>query len=120
MRKLEELISAAKVAPRKRLVAAYANDSHTIGATSKAIDLGIVDVTLVGDIETMKKVCQQEGIGINKFELVQESNEAKAAAKAVSLINEGKGHILMKGLCSTDKYMKDAFRQTGTLSCVCF
>ncbi len=106
MRKLEELISAAKVAPRKRLVAAYANDSHTIGATSKAIDLGIVDVTLVGDIETMKKVCQQEGIGINKFELVQESNEAKAAAKAVSLINEGKGHILMKGLCSTDKYMK--------------
>lgn len=106
MKKLEELISAAKAAPRKRLVAAYANDSHTIGATSRAIDLGIVDVTLVGDIDTIKSVCQQEGIDVNKFELVQESNEAKAAAKAVALINEGKGQILMKGLCSTDKYMK--------------
>lgn len=106
MKKLEELISAAKVAPRKRLVAAFANDSHTIGATSCAVDLGIVDVTLVGDIDTIKKVCQEEGIDVNKFELVQEANEAKAAAKAVSLINEGKGQILMKGLCSTDKYMK--------------
>lgn len=106
MKKLEELISAAKTAPRKRLVAAFANDSHTIGATSRAVDLGIVDVTLVGDIDTIKKVCQEEGIDVNKFELVQEVNEAKAAAKAVSLINEGKGQILMKGLCSTDKYMK--------------
>lgn len=106
MKKLEELISAAKAAPRKRLVAAFANDSHTIGATSRAVDLGIADVTLVGDIDTIKKVCQEEGIDVNKFELVQEANEAKAAAKAVSLINEGKGQILMKGLCSTDKYMK--------------
>lgn len=106
MKKLEELISAAKAAPRKRLVAAFANDSHTIGATSRAVDLGIVDVTLVGDIDTIKKVCQEEGIDVNKFELVQEANEVKAAAKAVSLINEGKGQILMKGLCSTDKYMK--------------
>ncbi|MBQ9255203.1 MAG: phosphate butyryltransferase [Bacteroidales bacterium] len=107
MKKLEELISAAKAAPRKTLVAAFANDSHTLGATSKAIDLGIADVILVGDIETIKATCQKEGIDVNKYkELVQEADEAKAAAKAVALVNEGKGQILMKGLCSTDKYMK--------------
>lgn len=115
MKHLEELITAAKAAPRKRLVAAYANDSHTIGATSRAIDLGIVDVTLVGDIDTIKKVCQEEGIDVNKFELVQEANEAKAAAKAVALINEGKGQILMKGLCSTDKYMKAVLNKENGL-----
>jgi phosphotransacetylase len=106
MRKLDEVIDAAKAKQKKRLVAAFANDAHTIGATSKAIDLGIVDVTLVGDIETIKKTCQQEGIDVNKFELVQEANEMNAAKLAVSLINEGKGSILMKGLCSTDKYMR--------------
>ncbi|MDY6381214.1 MAG: bifunctional enoyl-CoA hydratase/phosphate acetyltransferase [Synergistales bacterium] len=115
MKHLEELITAAKAAPRKRLVAAYANDSHTIGATSRAIDLGIVDVTLVGDIDTIKKVCQEEGIDVNKFELVQEANEAKAAAKAVALINEGKGQILMKGLCSTDKYMRAVLNKENGL-----
>lgn len=107
MKNLNELIATAKAAPRKTLVAAYANDSHTIGATSKAIDEGIVDVILVGDIDTIKATCQAEGIDINKFkELVQEADEAKAAAKAVALVNEGKGQILMKGLCSTDKYMR--------------
>lgn len=115
MKHLEELITAAKAAPRKRLVAAYANDSHTIGATSRAIDLGIVDVTLVGNIDTIKKVCQEEGIDVNKFELVQEANEAKAAAKAVALINEGKGQILMKGLCSTDKYMRAVLNKENGL-----
>ena len=87
-------------------MAAYANDSHTIGAVSEAIDAGIVEATLVGDIDTIKKVCAEEGIDVNKFELVQEADETKAGVKAVELINEGKGNLLMKGLLSTDKYMR--------------
>jgi phosphotransacetylase len=116
MRKLDEIITAAQKKGKQRLVAAFANDAHTIGATSKAIDLGIVDVTLVGDIETIKKTCQQEGIDVNKFQLVQEANEMNAAKLAVSLINEGKGNILMKGLCSTDKYMRAILnKETGLM-----
>lgn len=104
--KLDDLLELVKSKGKKRLVAAYANDSHTIGAVSAAIDKGIVDGTLVGDIETIKKVCAEEGIDVNKFELVQEADETKAGVKAVSLIREGKGDILMKGLLSTDKYMR--------------
>lgn len=104
--KLDGLYEAVKAKGKKRLVAAFANDSHTIGATSAAVDLGIIDATLVGDIETIKKVCQEEGIDVNKYTLVQEADEQKAANMAVQLINEGKGDILMKGLCSTDKYMR--------------
>ena len=104
--KLEQIIDAVKSKEKKRLVAAYANDSHTIGAINMAVEKGIVDATLVGDIETMKKVCAEEKIDVNKFELVQESDEQKAATLAVKLINEGKGDMLMKGLCSTDKYMR--------------
>ena len=104
--KLDDLLELVKTKEKKRLVAAYANDSHTIGAVSAAIDKGIVDATLVGDIDTIKKVCAEEGIDPNKFELVQEADETKAGVKAVSLIREGKGNILMKGLLSTDKYMR--------------
>lgn len=104
--KLDDLLELVKTKGKKRLVAAYANDSHTIGAVSMAIDRGIVDGTLVGDIETIKKVCAEENIDVNKFVLVQEADEAKAGAKAVELINEGKGDFLMKGLLSTDKYMR--------------
>jgi phosphate butyryltransferase len=104
--KLEQIIEAVKSKEKKRLVAAFANDSHTIGAINMAVEKGIVDATLVGDIETMKKVCADEKINVQKFELVQESDEQKAADLAVKLINEGKGNMLMKGLCSTDKYMR--------------
>ena len=104
--KLEQLLELVKTKGKKRLVAAYANDSHTIGAVSAAIDRGIVDGILVGDIETIKKVCAEEGIDVNKFELVQEAVDTKAGALAVQMINEGKADFLMKGLLSTDKYMR--------------
>lgn len=104
--KLEQLLDLVKTKGKKRLVAAYANDSHTIGAVSLAIDKGIVDGTLVGDIETIKKVCAEENINPDKFKLVQEADDNKAGAKAVEIINAGEADFLMKGLLSTDKYMR--------------
>lgn len=114
--KLDDLLELVKTKGKKRLVAAYANDSHTIGAVSKAVDLGIVDATLVGDIDTINKVCAEEGIDPNKFELVQEADDNKAGVKAVALIREGKGDLLMKGLLSTDKYMRAILnKETGLM-----
>lgn len=104
--KLEQMFDILKSKDKKRLVAAFANDSHTIEAVSKAVDLGIVDATLVGDEATIKKVCQAENIDVNKFKIVQEADETKAAQLAVKLINAGEGNLLMKGLVSTDKYMR--------------
>lgn len=114
--KLDDLLELVKTKGKKKLVAAYANDSHTIGAVSAAVDKGIVDATLVGDIDTIKQLCAEEGINPDKFELVQEADENKAGVKAVSLIREGKGDILMKGLLSTDKYMRAILnKETGLM-----
>ncbi len=104
--KLEQIFDAVRSKGKKRLVAAFANDSHTIGAVSMAIDMGIIDGILVGDESTIKKVCEEEKIDVKKFRIVQEADEMKAATKAVELINKGEGDILMKGLVSSDKYMR--------------
>ncbi len=104
--KLEQIIEAVKSKPKKTLVAAYANDAHTIEAVNNAVDLGIVDAILVGDEATIKDVCAKEGIDSGKFRIIQESDEQKAANLAVKLINDGEAGILMKGLVSTDKYMR--------------
>lgn len=103
---LEGIFDLVRSKSKKRVIAAYANDAHTIEALSGAIDIGIVDATLVGDEATIKKVCAEHKIDVTKFKIVQESDEMKAAAKAVDLINEGEGSVLMKGLVSTDKYMR--------------
>ena len=52
--KLDQLFDIVRSKPRKRLIAAYANDAHTIEAVSMAVDMGIIDATLVCDEPTMK------------------------------------------------------------------
>jgi len=103
---LNQVVELVTTKPKKRLVAAYANDEHTIEAVNAAVDMGIVDATLVGNEETINQVCHDLHIDSSKFRIVQESNDVKAATKACDLINQGEGDILMKGLLSTDKYMK--------------
>ena len=104
--KLDDMFEKLKSLPSKRLVAAYANDSHSIGAINKAVEMGLVEATLVGDKNIIQEVCDNENINILKFRIVHEPDEIKAAFKAVELINNGEGAILMKGLVSTDKYMR--------------
>jgi len=114
--KLDQMFDVLKSKTKKRLVAAYANDSHTIEAVSEAIDKGIIDGILVGDEETMRKICAQLGVDPGKFKLIHEPNESKAAVVAVKLINDGEGDLLMKGLVSTDKYMKAILnKETGLM-----
>jgi len=104
--RLDQMFEALKSSPKKRLVCAFANDDHSISAVSQAIDMGLLEGTLVGDEKEINKVCVHLGIDAGKFSIVHESDEMKAAYKAVDLINEGKGNLLMKGLVSTDKYMR--------------
>jgi len=104
--KLDQMFEVLKSRPKKRLVAAYANDEHSVSAVSMAIDMGLLEGTLVGDENEIKKVCDEHGIDFSKFTIVHEADEMKAAMKAVELINNGEGNLLMKGLVSTDKYMR--------------
>ena len=101
---------------RKRMVAAWAVDTHTIEAAFKAVGLGIVDVTLVGDAEMVKKACLECGADASKFEIVDIKDELQAVAHAVKLVHDGEGDILMKGLCSTDKFLRAVLnKETGLL-----
>lgn len=104
--KISQMVDFAKTKSKKRVVVAFGQDAHTINAVSKAIDLGFVSATLVGDQDVIAEVCKQDGIDIDKFDIVDEKNEMAAGTKAVELINEGKGDMIMKGLIGTGKYMK--------------
>lgn len=104
--KLDHMLEVLKSRPKKRLVCAFANDEHSISAVNMAIDLGLIEGTLVGDSAQIENVCSEHKIDVKKFKVVHEPDEMKAAYKAVELINAGEGNLLMKGLVSTDKYMR--------------
>ena len=106
MNKLSDLYAELQGQAMKRLVAVNAIDDHTVEAVNAAVDLGIVDGILTGNQAKIEAVCRQLGIDPGKFEIVPARNEDEAAAKAAALVSEGKAGLMMKGLLSTDKYMK--------------
>ena len=69
---------------KKRLVAAFANDSHSIEAVYMAVKAGLVEGILVGDTETIKGVCKENGYDESCFKIVHEpmmSGELKRLSK---------------------------------------
>ena len=104
--KLDQMFEVLKTKSKKRLIAAFANDSHTIEAVSEAINRGLVEGTLGGDEDIIRNVCREHDIDPGKFTIINEPAETAAAEKAVTIIKNKEGDILMKGLVSTDKYMR--------------
>ncbi len=104
--KLDQMFDVLKSRPKKRLVAAWANDAHTIAAAYEGVKLGIIDATLVGDREQIIKTCSELEIDPDCFRIIHETNDIAAADRACAMINAGEGDFLMKGLLSTDRYMR--------------
>ena len=115
IKKLEELTNSAVLKGKKRLVVAYANDVHTIEAVHKAVELGLVSATLIGDRSIIEHICQEHGINSNSFAIIQEETDTKCVSRAITMINAGEVDLLMKGLVSTDKYMKGILAKEGGL-----
>jgi phosphate butyryltransferase len=101
---------------RKRMIAAWGVDTHTVAAAGKAVALGLADVTLVGDRDMIADACREEGVEIERFTIVHNPSEMQSVAQAVQMVREGQGDFLMKGLCSTDKFLRAILnKETGLL-----
>lgn len=101
---------------RKRMVAAWGVDSHTIAAAAKAVEFGLADVTLVGDENLIAEACKEENVQTSLFTIVHNANEIASVAQAVQMIRDGQADFLMKGLCSTDKFLRAILnKETGLL-----
>jgi len=115
IKNFDEMFEQLRSKTKKRLVAAWAVDDHTITAVAKAVQLGIVDGTLVGDKDKIFAVCEAEKIDPSLFTIIDNKDELKSVAQAVLMVREGQGDILMKGLCSTDKYMRGILNKEAGL-----
>lgn len=114
--RLDGIVAAVKGKPKKRLVIAAPNDSHSIVAAAMAVQQDIVKATLVGDQKTIVEICHQQSINPDHFTIIDEPNDVIAACKSVEMIRTGVGDVLMKGLLSTDKYMRAILnKETGIL-----
>jgi phosphate butyryltransferase len=105
IRTLNQLVAQMKGEPSRRLAIAAGHDENTIQAAARAASEDIARVVLVGDRSRIEALCKEFGIDPGLFEIVDESDDLKAGAKARDMVRSGEADVLMKGLIATDKYM---------------
>ncbi|MCK5051876.1 MAG: hypothetical protein KAS53_09145, partial [Candidatus Cloacimonetes bacterium] len=106
IKKLDTLIEMVKKKSKKRVVVAYGQDDTTILATKRAIELDFAEFILIGDKKVINKICVDHDIDPDIYTIIHEPDELKSGEKAIELVNNGEGDVLMKGLISTDKLLK--------------
>jgi phosphate acetyltransferase len=112
--KYERLIAFAKAVPPAITVVAHPCDETSLRGAAEAAQIGIIKPILVGPAAKIAAVAQKHGIDIARFEIVDAPHSEAAAAKAVALIHEGKGELVMKGSLHTDELMREvASSKTG-------
>ena len=104
--KLNQILEEAIKRPSNRIAVAVAQDHEVLEAVNEAQQKGMVEAILTGDRSLMEPIAEECSIDLSNFEIIDEKDVAKAAAKAVELVKNGKANLLMKGLVNTDVYLK--------------
>jgi phosphotransacetylase len=104
--RLSDLFVYTKSLRKRTLVAINAVDLHSLEAISEAIKLGIVSGVVTGNREEIIRQCKAHQIDHQTFQIIHADTEEDAARLAVDHVKKNSGCILMKGLISSDKYMK--------------
>jgi phosphate butyryltransferase len=107
IRTLDQMVEKVMALGKKyRVAVAWAQDSNTIGAVSKAVNTGFIEAILIGNPSEIIKTCRTEGIDEKLFTIIETDNELSASREAVRMTKEGEADIVMKGLVGTDKFLK--------------
>jgi len=105
IKSFNEMRGLVKASPKTMVVAA-ANDEHTLQAVHAAIKELPMQLVLVGDKEKIISVSSKLELGLNLDNIVDCKDNVGCAYRAVALIREGAGDVLMKGRLETGTLLK--------------
>ena len=96
----------ANVNCRKRIAVANAVDSHTLDAVLRAVDIGIVEAFLIGDVASIESPHLFEQNLSAFIHIIDIPDVLMATQEAVRMVKSGEADILMKGLVNTDVLLR--------------
>ncbi|MFP4065141.1 MAG: bifunctional enoyl-CoA hydratase/phosphate acetyltransferase [Bacteroidales bacterium] len=106
LRKLSELHEKARGHSRRRLVLAAAHDAHAMGAVIHAHQNKLIEGILIGDEPKINDIASENNYDLSPLTVINEPDNAAAAARAVKMVGTKEADILMKGNLSTAILLK--------------
>jgi phosphate acetyltransferase len=104
--KYERLIARAREVPAAATIVVHPCDETSLRGTAEAAEAGLIAPTLVGPSAKIARVARESAIDITRFPVVDVPHSDAAAERAVELVREAKGELLMKGSLHTDELMR--------------
>ncbi|MCA1371372.1 phosphate acetyltransferase [Bradyrhizobium sp. BRP14] len=105
--KYDRLIAAARAETPAVTIVVHPCDETSLRGALDAAEMGLIKPVLVGPEAKIRSVAAEHGLEIGDREIVDVPHSHAAAAKAVALVREGKGELLMKGSLHTDELMHE-------------
>lgn len=106
IRKLEDLITAARNVKPQKIAVGAAQDSDVLEAVMHAKAAGIADAVLVGDAAKIKSIAAELGMDLSQFTVIDEPDANRAAYRAVEAVRNKEANLVMKGMIGTAGIMK--------------
>jgi phosphate acetyltransferase len=105
--KYDRLIARAKQVPPATTIVVHPCDETSLRGPVEAAESGIIIPVLVGPAAKISAVAHLARLDISRFKIVDAAHSEEAAAKAVQLIRQSEGELLMKGSLHTDELMRE-------------
>jgi phosphate acetyltransferase len=105
--KYDLLIATARDETPELTNVAHPCDDTSLRGALEAAQMGLIAPVLVGPEAKIRSVAAEHGLDLGRCEIVDAPHSHAAAAKAVAMIREGRGELLMKGSLHTDELMKE-------------
>ena len=91
---------------RKRMAVANAVDSHTLDAVLRAVEMGLIEAFLIGDVASIESPELFEHNLSPHIHIIDIPEVQEATLEAVRMVKSGEADILMKGLVNTDVLLR--------------
>lgn len=114
-RGLDELVArVAACGARPRIALAACAEAHALGALLDAMERGIAQPLLVGDMDQTTRIAAELSRDISGIAAVHAPDPRDAVQCAVDMVRRGEAEVLMKGLVNTDVLLRRVLnRATG-------
>ncbi len=115
--KFSQIFTEAQKVGKKKLSVACPYDFHTLCAVEKARQDSFIEAALIGQKSKIEKTALEYGISLSNYEIIDAIDDDNALEAAVRKVSSGRADILMKGLISSERYLKAVLnRNSGLLT----
>jgi phosphate acetyltransferase len=113
--KYDRLITKAKTVPSAVTLVVFPGDESSLRGALEAAEIGIIEPILIGPAARINEIAHNRGLDIERVRIVDVPDERAAAERAVAMIHEARGELLMKGSLHTDDLMRQVTSGTKGL-----